>query len=159
MWLWIWIIVAVLAAIGEILTTDLFLASIAVGAVVAAVIALTLVPVIVQIAVFGGLSLLGIAVVRPVLKHALGIEGTSQMVGPVAQRHLEGRRAIVTQTVDAHGGQIRIGQGEFWSARPYDPDQRIEPGTPVDILLVEGLTALVTPCETAALTSNPTAAQ
>lgn len=151
MWLWIWIIVAVLAAIGEVLTTDLFLASIAFGAFVAAVLAITLFGVLIQIAAFGALSLVGIAVVRPFLKHSLGIESVGQIVGPIMNPHLEGRRAVVTQRVNAHGGQIRIGQGEFWSARSYDPDKEMEVGSSVEVLLVEGLTALVEPCQTPAL--------
>ncbi|GAC1332670.1 MAG: NfeD family protein [Chloroflexota bacterium] len=154
MWLWIWIFLAVLAAIGEVLTTDLFLASIAFGAVVAALLALTIAGVVIQIAAFGALSLVGIAVVRPLLKHALGIDGMRQLIGPVANSHLEGRRATVTQTVTAHGGQVRIGQGEFWSARAYDPDKCMDVGSTVEVLLVEGLTALVEPCDSLALSGN-----
>jgi membrane protein implicated in regulation of membrane protease activity len=52
---------------------------------------------------------------------------------------------VVTRRVDANGGQIRIGEGEFWSARAFDPADVMEPGAPVEVVLVDGLTALVSP--------------
>jgi membrane protein implicated in regulation of membrane protease activity len=55
---------------------------------------------------------------------------------------LEGRKAVVLQRVDANGGRVRIG-GEEWSARAYLEDQVLEPGTRVDVIKIEGATALV----------------
>ena len=55
---------------------------------------------------------------------------------------LVGRRAIVTRTVDAHGGRVRIG-GEEWSARSYLDDQVLPEGKTVDVVQIEGATALV----------------
>jgi membrane protein implicated in regulation of membrane protease activity len=145
-WVVIWLIIALLAAVGEVATTGLFLASIAAAAVLAAVSALFL-PLIVQAAVFAVAGLGGIAFLRPIIANALGMHSTDLLAGPVSQSHLIGRRAIVTHTVDPSGGQIRIGQGEFWTARPFDGSDVIQPGTPVEILLVDGLTALVAPVE------------
>jgi membrane protein implicated in regulation of membrane protease activity len=143
--IWIWLVVAVAAAIGELLTTDLFLASVSAAAVVGAGMAVFLVPGAIQVVVFAVLALLGIVVFRPLIKHALGIDSAAPVFGSVVHSTLAGKRAIVTQQVDAGGGQIRIGQGEFWTARPYDPGQTIAPGEPVEIVVVDGLTALVEP--------------
>ena len=55
---------------------------------------------------------------------------------------LVGRKAIVTQTVDAIGGRVRIG-GEEWSARAYLDGQVLEEGSTVDVIQIEGATALV----------------
>jgi membrane protein implicated in regulation of membrane protease activity len=41
---------------------------------------------------------------------------------------------------------VRIG-GEEWSARPYDETLTIPKGTTVDVLQIEGATALVYPRE------------
>jgi membrane protein implicated in regulation of membrane protease activity len=153
MW-WTWLVVAVLAAIGEIVTFDLFLASVAAAAVITAVIAIVLQVVILQVAVFAGLSLVGIGFVRPAIKHALGIESASHLTGAVPQSHLAGRRGVVTRAIDAAGGQIRIGVGEFWSARAYDPSDTIPVGTPVEVVLVDGLTALVERVEQSALPAD-----
>jgi membrane protein implicated in regulation of membrane protease activity len=48
----------------------------------------------------------------------------------------------VLQRVDQSGGRVRIG-GEEWSARAFMPDQVIEPGTRVEVVKIEGATALV----------------
>jgi membrane protein implicated in regulation of membrane protease activity len=55
---------------------------------------------------------------------------------------LQGARAVVLQRVDKQGGRVKIG-GEEWSARAYMPDQVLEPGTEVEVVKIEGATALV----------------
>src|SRR5881394_927475 len=55
---------------------------------------------------------------------------------------LEGAHAVVLQRVDRDGGRVKIG-GEEWSARAFMPDQVLEPGTPVEVVKIEGATALV----------------
>jgi membrane protein implicated in regulation of membrane protease activity len=64
---------------------------------------------------------------------------------PFMRSHIVGRRAVVTQVVDSAGGQIRIGTGEFWSARAYDAAETIPVGAAVEVMVVDGLTALVSP--------------
>ena len=49
---------------------------------------------------------------------------------------------MVLERVDANGGSVKIG-GEIWTARAYDEDEVIEPGTRVDVLKIDGATALV----------------
>lgn len=152
----IWLLVAILAAIGEVVTTGLFLATVAAAAVVAAIASLVIHALVIQLALFAVLSLVGILLVRPILVRLLGIDSLSHAAGTSTQAHIVGRRATVTRTVDAHGGQIRIGQSEFWSARSYDANQRILPGKSVEIVLVDGITALVDPVP-AALSHEPLA--
>src|SRR5438309_1109855 len=118
--MWIWLVVAVVAAIGELLSYDLFLGAVAAAALITGVLAVPIHVVALQVVVFAGLSLVGIAFVRPVVKRMLGIEGLAHDPGALPQTHLHGRRAVVTELVDASGGQIRIGEGEFWTARPFD---------------------------------------
>ena len=55
---------------------------------------------------------------------------------------LTGAKAVVIQRVDADGGRVRIG-GEVWSARAYLEGQVLEPGTRVEVVKIEGATALV----------------
>lgn len=152
--MWIWLVVAVLAAIGEALTYDLFLASVAVAAVITAVVSVIVPFAALQVGVFAALSLVGIFFVRPAVKHSLGIDSLAQIATAVRHPHVVGRRAVVTHRVDAAGGQIRIGQGEFWTARPYEPGETIEVGEPVEIVLVEGITALVERAAPPALESS-----
>ena len=56
---------------------------------------------------------------------------------------LVGRKALVTRRVDVHGGRVRIG-GEEWSARSYLDGEVLEEGATVDVVKIEGATALVT---------------
>jgi membrane protein implicated in regulation of membrane protease activity len=74
---------------------------------------------------------------------------------PIARRHLQtparlrtgtaalvGTRALVLERVDAHGGSVKIG-GEIWTARTFDEDEVLEPGMRVDVMKIDGATALV----------------
>lgn len=155
----LWIIVAVIAAIGEVLSTGLFLATAVVAALITAVLAVFVPIAAVQVLVFGALSLLGILAIRPIVVQKLGMDTMVHKSGELRQSHLVGRRGIVTQTVDAYGGQIRVGQGEFWSARSYGLEGEIPVDTPVEIVLVDGLKALVTPIEWEESLKPPTITQ
>jgi membrane protein implicated in regulation of membrane protease activity len=53
-----------------------------------------------------------------------------------------GSSATVLEQVDRDGGRVKIG-GEVWSARSYDEEQVIEPGDHVEVLKIDGATALV----------------
>jgi len=134
-----WAIAAVLLVIGEIFTPGLFfLGPVALAAAAAAVVAGVGWPVWVQIVVFAAGSLASLAFLRPVARAHLRM--------PVAMRTgtaaLAGARAVVLQRVDANGGRVRIG-GEEWSARAYLPDQVVEVGKQVEVVTIEGATALV----------------
>jgi membrane protein implicated in regulation of membrane protease activity len=61
--------------------------------------------------------------------------------GPAA---LVGRPARVMEEVTGFSGRVRIG-GEEWSARAYDETQVIPVGHTVDVMQIEGATALVYP--------------
>jgi membrane protein implicated in regulation of membrane protease activity len=141
--MWIWLVIAILAAIGEAVSYDLWLASVAVAALITAAVSVVLPIAALQIGIFAAISLLGIFIVRPIVKHALGIDSLAPIASAVTHRHVVGKRAVVTQVVSADGGQIRIGQGEFWTARPYELEESIGVGEPVEVVLVDGLTALV----------------
>ena len=134
-----WAIAAVLLAIGEIFTPGLFfLGPVAVAAVAAAVAAVFHVPVWVQLVVFAAGSFASLGLLRPIARAHLSMPAAIR-TGTAA---LEGARAVVLQRVDQNGGRVRIG-GEEWSARSYMPDQVLEPGTQVEVVKIEGATALV----------------
>ena len=140
--MWLWLVIAGLAVVGALLSYDLFLAPVAVAAVIVALIA-PISPFPLEIGFFAGLSLLGITLLRPILRHALGLDSRTADAEPVGHSSVVGRRAIVTHTVDADSGQIRIGEGEFWTARSFDPSLTVARGEAVDVLLVDGIAALV----------------
>ena len=138
--LWLaWVIAAVALGIGEMLTPGLFfLGPLALAAGVAALAALIGGGIVISLIVFIVASLASLAFLRPIARRhvrmpAISRTGTDALVG---------RRAIVTRRIDAHGGRVRIG-GEEWSARPYLDGQVLEEGQSVDVIQIEGATALV----------------
>jgi membrane protein implicated in regulation of membrane protease activity len=137
-WL-IWAIVAVLLSVGEIFTPGLFfLGPVALAAIAAALVALLGPGVVAQLIVFIAGSIATVAFLRPIARRHVHMPAALR-TGTAA---LEGTKAVVLQRVDANGGRVRIG-GEEWSARAYMEDQVLEPGTRVEVVKIEGATALV----------------
>ncbi|HST14153.1 MAG TPA: NfeD family protein [Gaiellaceae bacterium] len=134
----VWIVAAVLLAIGELLTPGLFfLGPVALAAAAAAAVALVAGGVASTI-VFIVAGLLSLAVLRPIARRHIRVPqlmrtGTDALVG---------RKATVTRQVDATGGRVRIG-GEEWSARSYLDDGVYAEGATVDVVKIEGATAVV----------------
>lgn len=135
----VWVVVAVALAVGEILTPGLFfLGPVALAAGAAAITEAFGGGVVASVIVFILASLASLAFLRPIARRhvrlpALSRTGTDALVG---------RKALVTRTVDEHGGRVRIG-GEEWSARSYLDGQVLGEGTSVDVIQIEGATALV----------------
>ena len=121
----IWAIAAVALAIGEIFTPGLFfLGPVALAAVAAALMALIGLGLVVQLIVFIVGSIASLAFLRPIARSHLRMPASTR-TGTAA---LVGRKALVLQRVDLHGGRVRIG-GEEWSARSFFDEQVLEPGT------------------------------
>jgi membrane protein implicated in regulation of membrane protease activity len=134
----IWAIAAAALAGGEVLTLGFFLGLLALGAAVAAIAGAVGLSVELQVALFAVTSVASLAFIRPIaLRHlktpARLKSGTAALVGT---------RAIVLERVDADRGQVKIG-GEIWTARAYDEDDVFEPGARVDVMMIDGATALV----------------
>ena len=136
-WVW-WMVAAGLLAVGEIFTLSFFLGPISVAAVTAAIVALVGGGLAVQWVVFIAVSLASLAVLRPIAKRHLRTPaqvrtGTAALVGGTA---------VVVERVDRDGGQVKLA-GEIWTARAYDEDEVYEPGARVEVLKIDGATALV----------------
>jgi membrane protein implicated in regulation of membrane protease activity len=138
----IWLVLAVVLGVAEMLTVTLTLGLIAVAAAAAAIIAGVSLPVPVQILAFIVVSVAGFGVVRPIAKRHLK-QPPALRTGTAA---LVGRSALVLSQTDGHGGRVRIG-GEEWSSRSYDETLVIPVGATVDVIQIEGVTALVYPRE------------
>jgi membrane protein implicated in regulation of membrane protease activity len=137
-WL-IWAIVAVLLSVGELLTPGMFfLGPVALAAIASAIVALADVGVVGQLLVFIVGAIGSVWFLRPIARRHLHMPAALR-TGTAA---LEGTKAVVLQRVDVNGGRVRIG-GEEWSARAYLEDQVLEPGARVEVVKIEGATALV----------------
>lgn len=138
----VWLIVAAGLGVAELLTATLAFGLIAVAAVVAAVVGAVGGNLVLQFVAFAAASAAGLGVARPfAMRHIR--QPPPLRTGTAA---LVGRSALVLDDITAYSGRIRIG-GEEWSARPYDETLRIPAGSIVDVLQIEGATALVHPRE------------
>lgn len=133
-----WTALAILLGLAELLSLDLVLLMLAVGAGAGVVTALLGLPIAVQALAAIGTSIAMLALVRPSMLKRLH-SGPELVTGHDA---LVGRQGVVVSRVTRDGGQVRI-SGELWSARSYDETTVIEVGSRVDVFRIDGATALV----------------
>ena len=134
----VWLLIAAALAAGEVVTLGFFLGPVALAAGLAAIVAALGLGVEVQVAVFIAGSVASLLVVRPIARRHLRTPpqirtGTAALVGAAA---------VVVDRVDGLGGTVRL-RGEVWSARAFDEDQAFEPGARVEVMQIDGATALV----------------
>ena len=136
---WIlWAAAAAVLAAGEAATAALVLGPLALAAAAAAIVGAAGGGVAAQFLAFVAGSAVTLLLLRPIAKRHMH-QAPHLRSGTAA---LVGSRATVLERVDADGGRVKIG-GEVWSARCYDEDQVIEPGDHVEVLKIDGATALV----------------
>ena len=133
-----WLGLAVVLGIMEVTSLDLVFAMLAVGALAGAASGLFIDNVLVQVLIALVVAVGMLFVVRPIAMrhlrtpHAIRT-GTDALVG---------QRGVVLETVDGEGGRIKL-KGEVWSARTFDPDRSIAAGQHVEVVQIDGATAIV----------------
>jgi membrane protein implicated in regulation of membrane protease activity len=136
----LWLVAAVVLAVGEIATMGFFLAPFAAGALVAALISAVGAGLAISLVVFLAVSVVALSALRPLARSHLRMPaqlrtGTSALVGSDAM--------VVERIANREGvGCVRIG-GEVWTARAYDEDEVIDAGKQVQVIEIRGATALV----------------
>ncbi|MFG3285890.1 NfeD family protein [Streptomyces sp. NPDC048111] len=136
-WVW-WLIAAAALGIPLVLTVMPEFGMMAVGAVAAAIGAALGLGTVSQVLLFVAVSVALIAVVRPIAAR----HRTQRPQLATGTEALKGRQALVLERVDAEGGRIKLA-GEVWSARSLAPDGVFEPGRQVDVVEIDGATAIV----------------
>ncbi|CAI9414834.1 NfeD family protein [Nocardioides sp. T2.26MG-1] len=137
----IWLGIAAVLGMAELMSLDLVLMMLAGGALAGAVTAAIGAGVPVQVIVAGITAVGMLALVRPSLVAHLH-QGPELRLGTTK---LIGQRAVVTERITGLSiGQIRLA-GETWSAAPYDEHVVIEPGATVEVFEIRGATAYVHP--------------
>ncbi|MBB5858133.1 NfeD family protein [Amycolatopsis umgeniensis] len=134
----IWLIAGILLIIAELLSGDLFLLMVGVGALFGAGSAALTGNPFIDVAVFAIASVGMLALVRPTLKRRF-------LSGPDIKTNTDaliGARAVVVSTVDGEGGQVKLA-GDVWSARCMTDGEPIAPGTSVTVVEIAGATAVV----------------
>jgi membrane protein implicated in regulation of membrane protease activity len=139
-WL-LWLILAVIFGVGEIVTLGFFLAPFAGGAAVAAVVSAAGVGFVGSLAVFLVVSVALLLALRPLARSHKRMPpqirtGTAALVGKSA--------TVLERIANNEGvGCVRI-DGEVWTARAYMDEETYEAGARVQVVEIRGATALVT---------------
>jgi len=134
----VWLIAAVAFLLAEMTTTTLFLIPFAVGALAGMAVDLVDGQIVLQLVAFLAVSGIGFTVVRPIARRHRTMPARIR-TGTAA---LIGRTATVLEEVSGSGGTVKL-EGEVWSARSLDEDQVLPPGAKVQVIQIQGATALV----------------
>ena len=136
----LWLVLFLGSAAVEALTLDLFFAMLSVGALAAMLSSFLAAPLFLQVVVFALVSVLMIAVVRPLaLKH---LQHSSKDQLSNIDR-LVGGPAVTLEPVSADSGTVKIG-GDIWSARTAHGTP-LSAGLQVRVARIDGATAVVEP--------------
>ncbi|CAL9472948.1 hypothetical protein SUDANB6_02877 [Streptomyces sp. enrichment culture] len=138
----VWLFAAAALGAAEFLTLTLVFGLLAGAALVAAVVAGMGVGLFGQLVALGAAAAAGLLVVRPIALRQMA-QGPLTREGSDA---LIGKRAEVVQEVTATRGLVKL-SGEEWSARALDESLVIPVGALVDVMEIEGATAIVHPRE------------
>jgi membrane protein implicated in regulation of membrane protease activity len=139
LWL-IWLIIATALAVAEVLTLTAALGMLSAAALVTAGSAAVGLPLPLQFVVFTAVATVTVLFVRPIALRHVG-QPQAARFGVDA---LVGRGAYVVSDVTGLGGRVRI-DGDEWTARSYDETLVIPAGKTVDVIEINGATAIVYP--------------
>ena len=137
----LWLSLAFLLAVAEILSLDLVLIMLAVGALAGAGVAVVAPDLWwLQILTAAGVSVGMLLLLRPTLmakvRNMPGYRSsTDKMVGS---------SGVAMSQIDKSGGEIKV-DGQSWTARPYSSDLVIDQGDEIEVYEIDGAIAVVYP--------------
>ncbi|WP_366179762.1 NfeD family protein [Actinomyces timonensis] len=144
-WIW-WLGAALILAIVETLSADLTFLMLAGGALGGMIASLLGAPLWLQVIVAAGVASLLLLAVRPALKRRISSSAPKMRTNADA---IVGSAGRALTAVDSLGGRVILGGAE-WSARLAEGQgsgARLDPGTPITVLSIDGATAIVAPTD------------
>jgi membrane protein implicated in regulation of membrane protease activity len=139
---WIaWIVLIAIFLVIEMLTLTFTFLMLGIGGLAGLVADLFGAPIWLQVVIAALVSVLLIFLLRPPLLRRLRRGEDPTPTNVAALLGLAGR---VVSTVSTHGGQVKLANGETWTARSESPGD-LEPGTLVQVRRIDGATAFVAP--------------
>ena len=138
----IWLIIAGILLVGEIVTTGFLIFWFSLGALLAMVVSFFTTNIIIQTAVFVLSSAILIFATKPFIKKFAKNDNSIK----TNAFSIIGKKAIVIEDIQSTDtkGQIKI-NGEVWSAVSSDENIDIPKGTQVEILDIKGVKTVVVP--------------
>ncbi|MDF2555044.1 MAG: hypothetical protein K0R60_939 [Microbacterium sp.] len=138
-WAWIgWLVLILVFLVIEMLTLDFTFLMLSIGGLAGLITDLLGAPIWLQVIIAAGVAAVLVLLLRPPLLRRLrrGEDPTPSNVDA-----LIGLRGTVVSSIGAHGGQVKLANGDIWTARTESGD--LDPGTPVRVSRIEGATAVV----------------
>lgn len=133
----VWLIIAGLFFIGEMITVGFLIFWFGIGALLAMITSFFTSNIIIQTTVFVVSSAILLLVTKPFVKKFVDVKPTNTNAFSII-----GKKAIVTKEINSHSvGQIKI-NGEVWSAESEN-EETISEGSEVEILQIKGVKAIV----------------
>lgn len=138
----IWLIIAGICLIAEIMTVGFLIFWFAIGALFAALTSIFTDSIIIQTSIFLASSTILIFATKPFVKKFVNNKNSIK----TNVYSIVGKKAIVTEDINSleSKGQIKV-DGEVWSAVSNQEDVNIEKGSEVEILEIKGVKAVVAP--------------
>lgn len=138
----VWLIIAGLFFIGEMITVGFLIFWFGVGALITMIVSFFTSNIVIQTAVFVISSTILLLVTKPFVKKFVDVKPTITNAFSII-----GKKALVIKEINSHSvGQIKI-NGEVWSAETEN-DEIIPEGSEVEILQINGVKAIVKPVKT-----------
>ena len=139
MW-YIWLILAGVFVIGEVLTSGFLIFWLSLGSLIAMVVSFVSDNIIIQTTTFLISSVILILATKPLVKKFAATDTVKTNAYSINKK-----KGLVTKDIDSINstGQVKI-DGELWSAVGVD-DINIKKGTEVKILEIKGVKVVVTP--------------
>jgi len=138
-WAWIgWLVLILVFLVIEMLTLDFTFLMLSIGGLAGLVADLLGAPIWLQVIIAAAVAAILLLVLRPPLLRRLrrGEDPTPSNIDA-----LIGLRGTVVSSVGAHAGQVKLANGDIWTARTESGD--LDPGTPVRVTRIDGATAVV----------------
>jgi len=138
-WAWIgWLVLILVFLVIEMLTLDFTFLMLSIGGLAGLITDLLGAPIWLQVIIAAGVAAVLVLLLRPPLLRRLrrGEDPTPSNVDA-----LIGLRGTVVSSIGAHGGQVKLANGDIWTARTEAGD--LQPGTRVRVSRIEGATAVV----------------
>ena len=141
-WLW-WVGLALALGVIEMLTVDLMFLMLGGGALAGAAAGALGAPLWAQVLIAVAVAGILLFLVRPLAKRRLDAHTPDTKTNSAAQ---VGRSATVVSDVTQRAGRVKL-HGEVWTARVADPGVVLPTGTSVQVVRIDGATAVVAPVE------------
>lgn len=140
-WAWVvWLVLIALFLVVEMFSLEFTFLMLSLGSVAGLVSSAFIEPFWAQAVIAAVVAAALLFTVRPPLLRRFRRGGSNARFGTEA---LIGMHGVVQETVTAISGQVKLDNGDIWTARVRQHDPELAPGTPIAVQTIDGAIARV----------------